>query len=364
MSDLEMLRDKSTPNAQEAELVDRSLDRLESGWTPQASHPGGEEDQRVRQHLEAISLLAYTLEPLAPAEGSKARLMAAIAGPAHDVAPQAQASEARPSAPESGAFPTPSPPKATDSRITSPVDMTLQHRVDRQQLEDSSVGDSTFAQALATSSLAPDTDAGDMTLVGLGTGSGKGVPPTAANDSSPWARRLLVAALMACLLGLGLLYGKLEAANKEIQRQQQYLAQLPNLNDDMTRIKEDLELSQSRLHMVTVTARQAYRLQNVKAKGPSKADGIVYVCGQHQQWYLSLSGLPAPPEGSEYRLWFITADGPVDAGAIDIQGDITELEATSMPLGTEGFSVTVEPIDDLDRAPGEIVLLGDRPVKL
>ena len=63
-----------------------------------------------------------------------------------------------------------------------------------------------------------------------------------------------------------------------------------------------------------------------------RPEGIVYVCGAHQQWYLSLRGLDPPAEGGEYHLWFMTEDG----SAIHICERYADSAATMEHLGNFG----------------------------
>ena len=71
---------------------------------------------------------------------------------------------------------------------------------------------------------------------------------------------------------------------------------------------------------------------------------------------------PAP--GEEYHLWFMTEDGKIDGGTIDVRSDTSsEREAMSMPDGTEGFVVTLERPRQ-DDPESLTVLLGEKPINL
>lgn len=118
--------------------------------------------------------------------------------------------------------------------------------------------------------------------------------------------------------------------------------------------------------MITTVAQEAYPMRVVHTTDAGIApEGIVFVCGNHQQWYLNLRGLAPPPAGREYHLWFITAAGARDGGVLDVEPDApAERGAPTMPDGTRGFAVTLETAGHHDRPEGETILLGDRPVAL
>ncbi|MEM9558400.1 MAG: anti-sigma factor [Acidobacteriota bacterium] len=311
----------------EDEALERALEMLERAVDPQTAsdHP---RDDAVRRELAAtldtLAELAYgtladnTLaddtEPVAPSAGAREALLHAAAH-----TPQATA----PVVPF----------------VRSPAETTL-HRAGE----------------------APSVD-------------GASSRPTATPAPRPWVSWAVAAVLLGCMLGLGYLAGTLGAARDTIERQTRELATVRDTVDsmrlDMASAQRDLELTRERLDMVTLTARQAYPMNAqrvVDTTGATRADdakGIVYVCGQHQQWLLSLTGLKQPPEGEIYRLWFMTTDGPIDGGILEVDenGDAAA-EDLSMPHGTRGFSVSLEPAGEPPTVPHELILRGDEPVRL
>lgn len=160
----------------------------------------------------------------------------------------------------------------------------------------------------------------------------------ARRERRAWqAVRFLAAALVLCLVGIAYLAGR-SSVQLEAQR-------------------AELDDVQRRLHMVTSVARFAYRMQTVSTD-PAAAEapqGMVYVCGHHQQWILSLEHLPPPPPGREYHVRFHTADGEVDGGVLWVGQDArAEKEDVQLPPGTRGFSVTLEPAQG---TPGDPLLV-------
>jgi len=150
------------------------------------------------------------------------------------------------------------------------------------------------------------------------------------------ALRFLVAALLLCLVGVVYLAARLDRQGAELKRQ-----------------SAELGTVDRRLHMITSVARYAYRLEptpvaSLPAFSPqpeAPPQGMVYVCGHHQQWILSLEHLPPPPPGREYHIRFRTATGTIDGGVLRVDAEARAgMEDVKLPPGTRGFSVTLEPV--------------------
>ncbi len=199
--------------------------------------------------------------------------------------------------------------------------------------------------------------------------------PPAANPlavSQPpqraWGNLAMAAALGACLVGLGFTGGLAWKQSVEIdQLHRQVVGSGTNpLAAQIAQVRNESEILRRRLEMITVVAREAYPMRPVShASSQGPMDGIVYVCGQHQRWYLNLQGLEPPQAGKEYRLWFMTEEGRVDGGVLDVQSDrTTEMDATSMPLGVRGFAVTLESSGPTTEPESLTILLGEQPVRL
>lgn len=174
----------------------------------------------------------------------------------------------------------------------------------------------------------------------------------------------LAAALALCLLGLGYLGGRLSEQTRALARLE---AIEPAGGPELVALQEELSTMKRRFHMVTSIARKAYPMEGVEPVGSQSrpAEGMVYVCGYHQRWYLNLQGLEPPPAGKAYNLWFLTEDGMVNGGAIDVRADATsEKEAQSMPEGTRGFAISLEQAGTHDAPEGIMVLLSEEAVSL
>ncbi len=182
----------------------------------------------------------------------------------------------------------------------------------------------------------------------------------------PFWRIAQAAVLAASLVGVGFLSATVRQQNQQIAQLKDQ-AQASTLDPtDILRTRDEIRTLRNRLDMVTTVARQAYPLHTVQAASPAesahKPQGVVYVCGAHQQWYLSLHGLEPPAAGGEYHLWFMTGEGKVDGGVLDVRSDApAEMEAPTMPAGTHGFLVTLETPDEPE---GLEILLGESAINL
>ncbi len=193
-------------------------------------------------------------------------------------------------------------------------------------------------------------------------------PETAA--PRPFWRYAQAAVLAASLVGLGFLSATVRQQSQQIASLSGQLQASPE-HSEILRARDEMRTLRSRLDMVTTVARQAYPLRTVSTGRPGgvpghepaqKPEGVVYVCGAHQQWYLSLHGLEPPRGDGEYHLWFMTKDGKVDGGALEVRPDSpAEMEAQTMPNGTHGFLVTLEKPDEPE---GLAILLGESAINL
>ena len=192
------------------------------------------------------------------------------------------------------------------------------------------------------------------------------------------------AVLAACLVGLGYLNATVRQQSQQIARLNDQLQASTLDQNEALRARTEMLTLRSRLDMITSVARQAYPLRTVSTGGrPSLAhgneampgkkpmlgempgqepEGIVYVCGMHQQWYLSLHGLEPPADGGEYHLWFMTEEGKVDGGILEVSADAAyEMESPTMPPSTRGFRVTLEKPNEPESL---TILLGESPINL
>lgn len=170
--------------------------------------------------------------------------------------------------------------------------------------------------------------------------------PVLVPASHPAGRGLLAlaASLALCLVGLGYLLA-------QTRFQQTTIAELRSAQASSLEVRHHYD-------MVRRTARQYYPLYPVSLSPREEPFyGRVWVCGMHQQWLLNIEGLKPAPRGHEYHFWFETEDGKVDGGVVEVTDGEAQLSASSMPLGTKGFSVTLEAVGSHARKPEGRVLL-------
>ncbi|NJL08230.1 MAG: hypothetical protein HC900_08140 [Methylacidiphilales bacterium] len=180
----------------------------------------------------------------------------------------------------------------------------------------------------------------------------------------------MAAALGGCILGMGWLSWRLNEQQTMIAQLSQRLETADRgASEARSRVETTqtrLETARRRLDMVTTTARRVYALQPQKTETtPEAPHGVIFVCGYHQQWYMSLQNLAPPRPNQQYFLWFLdAANQPLEGRAIELEGTNAELDARSMPPGTRAFMVTLEPTGGGVRPEGEVVILGDKSVAL
>ncbi len=201
---------------------------------------------------------------------------------------------------------------------------------------------------------------------------------------SPWT--LAIAAMFGlCLVGLAYLAGQQSAQGTQLasissQRGDSTSTSVATDLDSLLLAQEALvdrlTKVEQNLFMVTNIARVVYPMRQVAsatnvANRPAMAKspiGKIFVCGQHQQWYLNVRGLPPPPTDHSYQLWFITKTGAVAAGILEVASrQPTELAAAAMPPGTKSFAITLEPMAgprNATKALIDPILVADQPINL
>ncbi len=182
--------------------------------------------------------------------------------------------------------------------------------------------------------------------------------PAPARRARGWRVTALAAAFAVSLVGAGYLLTRTESQQSTIDR----------LTSDLEAAETRemaLERDVDQFEMITRVARHIYPMRPAAAVARQTMTGNVFVCGQHQQWYLNVQGLSEPPADHEYLLWFITEGGMVPGGTVTLQAGEAELSAPSMPVDTRGFAVTLERRDTRHDEPrGDVLLLGEQALTL
>jgi hypothetical protein len=196
-------------------------------------------------------------------------------------------------------------------------------------------------------------------------------PQPLVSTARPLSHRWLppvAATLLIALAGLVLLLAL------EIRSQQGTIAtlvvQLEKRLDQQAeteRLRDELRTYEQRLEMITTVAAGLYPLRPPQPAAGAGPRGVMYVCSNHQQWYLHLQNLEPSPEGQSYVLWFLTEEGPVEMDHFQIEeyGEVRQYRRASMPPGTRGVMVSLQPLGERASAPtGSVVLAGDKSVRL
>ena len=305
----------------------------------------GPGDETLRREMrEIISLLPYALEPSAPDASTKSRVLAAVGAPV--------ATSATP----------PAAVSLVEDRDFSDLTLMGAAVLDEDVSTDPTLVRSAGLLNVADTPAAPEpAAASDANVVRLAD----------HRRGSAWTLPL-AAMLGVAVVGLAFLTGQWTQQKGTIAR---LTSQLETTAEEVTvqdsRQSELLEMER-RFQMITTVAQQAYPMRAIPRSGESldvatpTPAGIVYVCGNHQQWYLNLQGLEPPPEGHEYHLWYVTDDGAIDGGVLTVRPERpAEMESPTMPNGTRGFAVTLEERGSSGTEPaGPFVLLGDHSISL
>lgn len=182
---------------------------------------------------------------------------------------------------------------------------------------------------------------------------------------------LLAAMLGFCLVGLAFLASLVVEQRDEIRALASRIEAGESLAEQQAGyVTAILQQAERRLEMITQVAREAYPMRVVAraelAAGEESPRGVVWVCGRHQRWYLNVQGLKPAPPGQAYNMWFVTEDGLINAGILDVDPRrATELEAQFMPAGTHSFQVTLEPDARPHSEPhGSPILIADGSLRL
>ena len=340
----------------EDQAIQVALERL-SGLEGVDENLTPEDAALVREYTEVLGLMAYEMEPSTPNVSTKVRVLAAIAG--QDPAPQNTPAAASVAPTDAGAdrsfdemtfrartAPQPEMPVPASVEAT-PSELTLRH--------ENVVPPDVASQTMASPNVVPPNVVQHP----------QAFQPVAPRTSN-WASWAMAAMLAACLLGLGYFAGRVGELESTLTVLRHEASTVPVQIAELDQLRQELSTVKRRFHMVTRVARGVYPMQRMGEDGSEGEVGKLYVCGAHQRWYLNLEELAPAPAGKEYRLWFMTAEGPVDGGPIQVTDEATaEMDALTMPSGTTGFTVTVEDAGAALEGPaGAMVLLGEEKISL
>ncbi len=300
----------NTDTPSEDRTILAALEALERSSDPIAGASGTDEisesDALARLYTEALGLMPFELDPVAPSPEVLTRIMALVQGDETQPAPFAVPPFAVPVAAVPAAVPTAVPSRSShpsqEVRVPRPVQGT---------------------QSAAAARRTP-------------------------GRASRWPLAL-AAALAFLMVGLSAwLY-------LQVGEQRQTIVQLEDqLAAERTRVAE-MEAESRRIQSASLDAREALELVTSHAVEVSpmrpvgelpvqpQARGILFVRADHQHWYMSLEGLQPAANGQAYKLWFLTDQGAVSGGSFTAKpGTPIVLNSESMAAGTKGVLITLE----------------------
>ncbi|MDP9368395.1 MAG: anti-sigma factor [Chloroflexota bacterium] len=129
-------------------------------------------------------------------------------------------------------------------------------------------------------------------------------------------------------------------------------SRLDDRGEEIRTLREQVEQQQSQL--AQVRGRPDVTMLNVSAtqEGPETARGTLFYAPGSGQGTLTVSGLPAPPEGKVYQLWYIGNGRPVPepggtftvdeqgTGILPITGEVPPFQQVGITVEPEGGSQT------------------------
>jgi hypothetical protein len=299
----------------------------ELGRTP------GSEDTRVisaedeveevlrRLDLEAIGLLAYSLDPVAPPTEVREALLARLSGDSTQEVP--------------------------------PVDVNTTAAIATPALEEIEAKAPAAAKPKAPEPPSP---------VPFGQHA-------AARRSRSWAAPL-AAVLALAAAGLGVWVAWLSSELASSQARVARLEREAGRADEEQRARiADLTAQVSRLEARTAFAATpavtVFPLRSPSGAPQPLARGALYVAPDHQHWQLQVNGLAPTPKGREYQVWFLVDDIPLSGGCFAVEPDHPgTLTDARMPSGTTAVSITLEKAGGAPSPTGPVLLSADRGITL
>lgn len=144
------------------------------------------------------------------------------------------------------------------------------------------------------------------------------------------------------------------------QRSRSLAQELEDRNRELATLRDQVSTSGQLTQAVLAPDARMIRLAPL-APAPDAA-GLVAVTPLHNQAVLQVAGLPTPPPGKEYELWWIgSKSGPVKAAlfAPTAHGDAT-VASTLPPAGEQllASAITLEPAGGVDKPTGAMYLKG------
>lgn len=273
------------------------------------------EDVLRRLDLEAVGLLAFALEPVAPRPETREVLFARLAAEdTQEVAPVGEpGGDTVPKRP-AAVPPAPEPRPAPAAVAAFPSHSAAKRR-------------RSFAPALAALFA--------LAAIGLGFAA-------AWLQSELGAERARATRLAADL------------ARVEQQR-----------SSEVATLSAEVEELERRHRFASGPAAVVFALRPPSESPQPGARGKLWVAGDRRQWQLDVAGLAPPPEGKEYQVWFLVDELPLSGGCFKVREGRTGGRADSrIPSGVSAVAITLERTGGAPAPTSPRLLLAEEAVEL
>ncbi len=206
---------------------------------------------------------------------------------------------------------------------------------------------------------------GARPVVAVPTRSRPAVPGPAPRRSR-WPMALAATLTLVCLGLAGWLFLQLDEQRSQAARLQAQNRQLRERQTELEAMQEQLSALRENVGLMTAPGVLAGSLRPAEPTAPQPgARGLLFVAADHQHWYLSLRGLAPAASGQAYQLWWQADAGMVSGGTFEVApGAAVELSSQTMPRGTSGVLITLEPKGGSRQPRGPQVLVGNQMLQL
>ncbi len=203
----------------------------------------------------------------------------------------------------------------------------------------------------------------DDLTIDTSVGAESGAPSSGTRRAGRWALWLVTLASLGAAGGAGwqwmqqmaytvALQENLDAANQEAMLSQ----------EDSIAAREQTETVRAQMAILNAPNMETLHLEGQPAAPDASAR---WISSDTAGTLFSAAGLPPPPPGRSYQLWFVANDAPISGGmlTVDDAGRIAASVAPPIQDGTGGtplvpMAVTLEPEEGVEAPTGEVYLLG------
>ncbi len=183
--------------------------------------------------------------------------------------------------------------------------------------------------------------------------------------SNNWRFLAMAASLAITLLGASVLGQRLHEQTLQVDRLQANLMEATEANKALLLEKE--WLGKHRIQTTAGVADGAIPLHRVGVASSGnevrEAEAVVFICGPHDHWYLTVREMETAPDGMNYHLWFLTDQGPVHAGGLNVEHSAQTVH-DHLPDDLRGILITLETDSAPQRPEGLPVLRGEQTIML